>query len=91
MGLLEIRTDAVRGAAGRIGAVPGMVTTAASEVGCAQGAADDTDAAGAYDALASRLGVVAGQYAATVDELATAMDLAAQCYEAADRLPTPGE
>lgn len=87
MSQISVATQSVRRSATGMRRVSGTLDTSASQVGCASGAAADTPAAGAYNALFHAMSSVVPAYGATADALAVALDLAAQCYEAADVLP----
>jgi uncharacterized protein YukE len=84
---IEVVTEQVSAAAGRTGRVSGDLGAAADLAGASAGAAQGTSAADAYDALCSNFWHAVTGYAQAADHLAAALTVAAECYEAADRLP----
>jgi hypothetical protein len=86
---IEVVTEQVRAASGRLGTLPDHLSAAAGLAGASAGAADGTPAAGAYDAMAQAWAGALAAHANALADLARATGLAAECYEAADRLPAP--
>lgn len=83
-------TERVTEASARVSQASTSIDGAAVEVLATAEAAADTAAAAAFADAAARAFAVGGRYARSADALGNALSAAAQCYQAADRLPGPG-
>jgi hypothetical protein len=87
---IKVVTEQVGQAAANIARVPEALTGGGAMVSMSAGAAADTPAAGAYDAMVQAWSSAAGAYGEAAGALSRAVAAAAECYQAADRLPGPG-
>jgi hypothetical protein len=87
---IEVVTQQVDAAAARVSRVPGEVT---GGLGALQGAADaaaDTPAAAACEHAANQVAAMLPKLSSAAADMSRALAAAAECYRAADRLPTEG-
>jgi hypothetical protein len=89
MAQIKVVTEQVAAAAAKIARVPDTLTGGGGMVGMSAGAAADTPAAGAYDAMVHAWSNAAGAYGEAAAGLSRAVAAAAECYREADRLPDP--
>ena len=89
MPTIGVVTERVEAAAAELAAVSGDVTGAGGWMPATAGAAEGTEAAGAYEALVADLAGTLPAFARAADGLAQATARAAECYRAADVLPAP--
>lgn len=88
---IEVVTHQVEGAAARVARVPGEVTGGLGALQSAGDAAADTPAAGACEHMASQVATMLPKLSSAAADLSKALNAAAECYRAADRLPTAAE